>query len=381
MYRSIPKRCYSAKTLQGSVTFYTHHVAILTNQSSWPSKIEGVKKPDISAFSSILHRLTDFKPTIKLTASQYPPRLHSKSHSGKDTTFDFVLFPNGYYFKNVDLSRLLDILEPISTLANTIDGKSIPIPHLHDRTQDVVSKIISDNNEIVVEKLTGDHIVVCTHAERDCRCGEKGGQIYQTLLKSVNQSDDFWIWNSSHIGGHAFAGNIITYPSGDWYGYLEGSDALDIIKAVKGQDKDILSSHWRGRIGLLKADQQAEVRQKEKLGNWEGENAKKQFINIHFQTHNSSRVKVTGEVGQTLMQTAKANNIDIEAACGGNLECATCHVIIPTEDQLRYDVPPPSEEEEDMLEYAVNPQPGSRLSCQIKLKQNMDKMLIAIPSL
>ncbi|KAI9144410.1 hypothetical protein BKA69DRAFT_1054914, partial [Paraphysoderma sedebokerense] len=111
-------------------------------------------------------------------------------------------------------------------------------------------------------------------------------------------------------------------------------------------------------MGLLKADQQAEVRQKEKLGSWESENVKKQFINIHFQMHDSSRVKVTGEVGQTLMQTAKANNIDIEAACGGNLECATCHVIIPTEDQLRYDVPPPSEEEEDMLEYAVNPQPG-----------------------
>lgn len=67
----------------------------------------------------------------------------------------------------------------------------------------------------------------------------------------------------------------------------------------------------------------------------------------------------------TLLDIAKLNNIDIEAACDSSLACSTCHVILNEDiyDKL-YE---PSDDELDMLEIAPDLTDTSRLSCQIKL--------------
>lgn len=63
-------------------------------------------------------------------------------------------------------------------------------------------------------------------------------------------------------------------------------------------------------------------------------------------------------------------------ACGGNLECATCHVSIKEQKTLSE----PTEEELDMLDYAVSRTDASRLACQIKVTADMDGLCIQIPS-
>ena len=73
---------------------------------------------------------------------------------------------------------------------------------------------------------------------------------------------------------------------------------------------------------------------------------------------------VEGEVGSTVMETALRNGIpEIAAECGGACACATCHVYV--DEEWREKAGKPSQMEEDMLDFAFEVQPTSRLSCQI----------------
>ena len=59
---------------------------------------------------------------------------------------------------------------------------------------------------------------------------------------------------------------------------------------------------------------------------------------------------VPAEVGKSLLDVAHDNNIELEGACGGELACATCHLIFSKE---MYDTLPEKEpEEDDMLDLA-----------------------------
>ena len=63
-----------------------------------------------------------------------------------------------------------------------------------------------------------------------------------------------------------------------------------------------------------------------------------------------NKVRVEGELGKTVLDVAVAHDIDIEGACGGELACSTCHVIVP---KALFDIlPAKKEEEDDMLDLA-----------------------------
>ena len=87
---------------------------------------------------------------------------------------------------------------------------------------------------------------------------------------------------------------------------------------------------------------------------------------------------VEGEVGSTVMETAINNGVPgIEAECGGACACSTCHVYI--DDAWRETVGEPSPMEEDMLDFAYGVQPNSRLSCQIKVTEALDGLVVRTP--
>ena len=79
------------------------------------------------------------------------------------------------------------------------------------------------------------------------------------------------------------------------------------------------------------------------------------------------------------MEAATSNGIDgIAADCGGLLTCATCHVIVM--DEFASLLPQPGGEELAMLAYTAAPrEPGSRLSCQIKLNAALDGLTVRLP--
>lgn len=82
--------------------------------------------------------------------------------------------------------------------------------------------------------------------------------------------------------------------------------------------------------------------------------------------------------GSTVMETAKLNNVaGIEAECGGACACATCHVYVDPAWQEKTGKPEPMEE--DMLDFAFDVRPESRLSCQIKVTEDLDGLVLRIP--
>jgi 2Fe-2S ferredoxin len=83
--------------------------------------------------------------------------------------------------------------------------------------------------------------------------------------------------------------------------------------------------------------------------------------------------------GVSLMEGAVTNGISgIDADCGGSCACATCHVQI---DAAWTDVvgPPASEMESELLQLAPTVGPESRLSCQIRMRDELDGVIVRLP--
>lgn len=84
------------------------------------------------------------------------------------------------------------------------------------------------------------------------------------------------------------------------------------------------------------------------------------------------------EAGQNLMEIAMNNGIPgIDADCGGECACGTCHVIV--EDKWFNKTGVASAEELQMLDLTPERASSSRLSCQIRLTEDMDGMTVRIP--
>jgi len=99
---------------------------------------------------------------------------------------------------------------------------------------------------------------------------------------------------------------------------------------------------------------------------------------ITFKQPDGSQQVVEAEPGMTVMEAAKKNLVDgIEAECGGACACATCHVYV--DDAWREAVGAPSDMEEDMLDFAFDVRDSSRLSCQIKVTEALDGLIVSVP--
>jgi 2Fe-2S ferredoxin len=100
---------------------------------------------------------------------------------------------------------------------------------------------------------------------------------------------------------------------------------------------------------------------------------------ITFNDATGASRTVEAQDGSTVMETAIRNAVPgIEAECGGACACATCHVYI--DDAWTEIVGPPSQMEEDMLDFAFEVRPTSRLSCQIKVAPNLDGLMVTTPA-
>jgi 2Fe-2S ferredoxin len=101
--------------------------------------------------------------------------------------------------------------------------------------------------------------------------------------------------------------------------------------------------------------------------------AKITYIEFNGQEH-----AVDVEVGLSVMEGAKRNKIPgIDADCGGGCSCATCHVYVAPAWQARVGGRTPIEDA--TIEFAENVKPNSRLSCQIKVTEELDGLVVRMP--
>jgi anti-anti-sigma factor len=79
-------------------------------------------------------------------------------------------------------------------------------------------------------------------------------EVFQATLEACGLSAQVTVRRTSHVGGHKYAGNVLIYPGGDWYGYVTPGDIPRLVEQhiLGGQ---IVRDLWRGRMGLSPEEQ------------------------------------------------------------------------------------------------------------------------------
>jgi len=86
--------------------------------------------------------------------------------------------------------------------------------------------------------------------------------------------------------------------------------------------------------------------------------------------------ELEGLDGWRTMEVIRDWGLNIKAECGGACSCATCHVYV--DEAWFHRLPPPSEDEEDLLYSTLDKKPTSRLSCQILLSDELDGLKVTL---
>uniref|UniRef100_A0A0R3RQ71 2Fe-2S ferredoxin-type domain-containing protein n=1 Tax=Elaeophora elaphi TaxID=1147741 RepID=A0A0R3RQ71_9BILA len=103
-------------------------------------------------------------------------------------------------------------------------------------------------------------------------------------------------------------------------------------------------------------------------------------VKVRFQNRGKT-LDAMGKIGQSLYEVIVNADLPIDGygACEGTLACCTCHVILEPEHYKR--LPPPVEEELDLLDLAPEATDFSRLGCQVKLtEEDLPSIEVTVPS-
>eukprot|EP00928_Gymnodinium_smaydae_P089638 TRINITY_DN73568_c0_g1_i1.p1 TRINITY_DN73568_c0_g1~~TRINITY_DN73568_c0_g1_i1.p1 ORF type:complete len:284 (-),score=35.60 TRINITY_DN73568_c0_g1_i1:78-884(-) len=110
-----------------------------------------------------------------------------------------------------------------------------------------------------IEDISGTCAFVCSHVQRDARCGHCGPRLLESVEKL--QRSGVQTWKCSHVGGHKYAGNMLVFSGhgcqddAHWYGYVKPEDVASILDG-----KAIRSKLWRGQMGLTEEEQKEAFR-------------------------------------------------------------------------------------------------------------------------
>lgn len=137
-------------------------------------------------------------PIPKLTATDEPSR---------GAGLDLLVFPEAVRYVGADEAAWSRILEE-HLAGGVVSGAA---PH---------------------EPITGRWVFVCVHRARDERCGRCGPPVLEAMRRAVREEglEDVTVRATSHVGGHKYAGNVIVYPEGVWYGYVTAEDVPRIVR-------------------------------------------------------------------------------------------------------------------------------------------------------
>ena len=102
--------------------------------------------------------------------------------------------------------------------------------------------------------------LVCTNGRRDLCCAEKGRPIVSALAAAYPDET----WETTHVGGHRFAGAMLVLPHGLSYGRLDAESAVAVVERSRAGELDL--AHLRGRSAYDGAVQVAEVAARQRLG-------------------------------------------------------------------------------------------------------------------
>lgn len=114
----------------------------------------------------------------------------------------------------------------------------VPIGDPNELASIDLAAVLQGAGEVVDHPL----LVVCTHGKRDRCCARYGRPLYDELRRAAPPG---WAWQSTHVGGDRFAGNLVCLPEGLYFGRVEPGDARQVL--AEYLDGRITLEHYRGR--------------------------------------------------------------------------------------------------------------------------------------
>jgi hypothetical protein len=126
-----------------------------------------------------------------------------------------------------------------------------------DRYEDLIGLDLATAGKPVDHPL----FLVCTHGKHDRCCARYGRPLYDAVREQVEEG---WAWQTTHVGGDRFAGNLVALPDGVFSGRVEPSEAWAVIEAaLQGR---VHLPCYRGRSSYGFAAQAAELAVREETG-------------------------------------------------------------------------------------------------------------------
>ncbi|XP_062105677.1 altered inheritance of mitochondria protein 32 [Humulus lupulus] len=216
--------------LAGTVDAYDRHVFLChKNPEAWASRVEDSESDPLPKLLSSALKARKNDITLKTRLTICEGREGTEFSDG-----DVLIFPEMVKYRSLKDSDVDSFVEDV--LVNGLTWTS--------RVQEV---------------LTGSFVFVCSHGNRDKRCGVCGPVLIEKFkeeIKSRGLSYQVVVNACSHIGGHKYAGNLIIYSpgldgkvTGHWYGYVTPEDVPELLDQhiAKGE---IIERLWRGQMGV-----------------------------------------------------------------------------------------------------------------------------------
>ena len=99
-------------------------------------------------------------------------------------------------------------------------------------------------------------------------------------------------------------------------------------------------------------------------------------IHFRFEEKEKQPLILNAEEGDTILEVALKNDIQLHHNCGGVCACSTCHIYLEKGEEFVEEI---SDKEEDFVDRARNPRLTSRLSCQCLLNEGSGELEVIVP--
>ncbi|KAI8137865.1 Sucrase/ferredoxin-like-domain-containing protein [Fennellomyces sp. T-0311] len=195
-----------SRPLYNTVPGYAIHLIILTGKTDWPAHIED----DNSLAQALIEEKLNHR--IVVTNASLPSRF-----SNQRNAHDVILMPDNVIIANVTPRRALALLDFVYGCPSGFATYPSPYNNL---------------------------LLVCGHARKDKRCGTIGPMLQKALEDAMRICQvDAQVALVSHLGGHAFAGNLVIYTHQGqraiWYGRVTPCHCIDVIQQSVAEDRVI----------------------------------------------------------------------------------------------------------------------------------------------
>lgn len=237
----------SVKTYDRHVIICLPHLALAPDEAigmKWPSHVDEI--PIVAHITGKLDTAKENNVTLKVTACDFnnytadPDGGASRSDGANGwagmSHISFIVYPEAVLVSVPTAVTPAGEGVPLSALDRLLAWAvqcGAPVSEMSRQLEDTGSGAAV--SPVPWRKL----ILVCTHGNRDKRCGRAGPQVVTALQKELleladeEERDSFRVCGSSHVGGHKFAGTLLVYPEADWFGRVSKSSAKALLQHIR----------------------------------------------------------------------------------------------------------------------------------------------------